>query len=71
MIYAGDVDTSLYQAKVPGDYDTAFQAFLRVYPAYAKTAVPWFICTLPRIWQAAAGCWPSPGSAAWLRLDWG
>jgi molybdenum cofactor sulfurtransferase len=39
MIYVGDVDTSLYQAKAQSDYDKAFQAFLRAYPAYEKTAV--------------------------------
>jgi molybdenum cofactor sulfurtransferase len=39
MIYIGDVDTSLYQAKACSDYDKAFQAFLRAYPAYEKTAV--------------------------------
>lgn len=38
MIYIDDVGTALYSAKVRTDYDTAFQAFLRAYPAYQKTA---------------------------------
>jgi molybdenum cofactor sulfurtransferase len=39
MIYVGDVETSFYQAKACSDHDKAFQAFLRAYPAYEKTAV--------------------------------
>ena len=39
MIYVSGVGTTVYQAKARSDYDKAFQAFLRVYPAYEKTAV--------------------------------